>query len=109
MEIEQALTLVDDSAVPTCGMLPSSYSDDMARAAAAADQASRTDAFGSYHSEQTENTRSAQQAALACFSTYLAAAGVQCTAASLYEDAEAWRGMSHGLLKGFRPWMLQQG
>jgi integrase len=109
MEIEQALTLVDDAAVPVTEILPGSYGDDLVSAASAADQASRTDAFARYHSERTENTRSAQKAALACFSTYLAAAGVQRTAAALYGDAEAWRGMSHGLLKGFRQWMLQQG
>src|SRR5260370_29377869 len=109
METEKALTRIDDAAIPTVEVTSGFYSDDLARAAAAADRASRTDAFASYHAEQTENTRVAQQAALACFSTYLAAAGVQRTAAALYEDALAWRGMSHGLLKGFRQWMLQQG
>ncbi len=109
MEIEKALTRIDGAAIPTVEVIPSPYGNDLARAAAAADQASRTDAFASYHAEQTENTRAAQQTALACFSTYLAAAGVQRQAFSLYEDVEAWRGMSHGLLKGFRQWILQQG
>jgi len=109
METEKALTRNDDAAITTIEVTPGFYGDDLALAAAAADQASRTDAFASYHAEQTENTHAAQQAALACFSTYLTAAGVQRQAAALYEDAEAWRGMSHGLLKGFRQWMLQQG
>ena len=87
----------------------SRYGDDLARAGLAADHASQTDAFAAYHAEQTTNTLDAQQAALACFSTYLEAAGVQRQTAALYDDAEAWRGMSHGLLKGFRQWMLQQG
>ena len=109
METEQALTRTDDAAITTAVVTPCFYGNDLAHAAVAADQASQTDAFASYHAEQTENTRAAQQAALQCFSAYLAAAGVQRQAEDLYEDAEAWRGMSHGLLKGFRQWMLQQG
>jgi integrase len=109
METEQALRRTDVIEIIPIEVIPGSYGDDLARAAAAANQASRTDAFAGYHAEQTENTRATQQASIQCFSTYLAAAGVQRTAAALYEDAEAWRGMSHGLLKGFRQWMLQQG
>jgi len=109
METEQAPRCTDVIEITPIEVIPGSYGDDLARAAAAANQASRTDAFASYHAEQTANTLDAQQAALHCFSTYLEAAGVQRTAAALYDDAEAWRGMSHGLLKGFRQWMLQQG
>ena len=47
--------------------------------------------------------------ALKCFSTYLAQAGIERQAEDLYQDAEAWRGMSAGLLKGFRKWLLEQG
>lgn len=46
---------------------------------------------------------------LKCFSTYLAEAGIKREADDLYQDAEAWRGMSVGLLKGFRTWLLEQG
>ncbi len=89
--------------------LRSRYSDDLALAGQAADHASRTDTFAEYHTEQTDNTRAAQLDALKCFSTYLAAAGIQRQAEDLYQDAEAWRGMSAGLLKGFRQWLLEQG
>jgi integrase len=108
METGKALTRTDIAAIPIVEV-PPSYGDDLVRAAAAANKASRTEAFAVYHAEQTENTRTAQQATLRCFSIYLAVAGVQRTAAALYDDAEAWQGMSHGLLKGFRQWMLQQG
>src|SRR5258708_23830903 len=108
MTDETALTIITD-APPSQERGGSRYGDDLGLAGLAADHASHTDAFASYHAEQTENTRAAQQAALACFSTYLAAAGVQRQASALYKDAEAWRGMSHGLLKRFRQWMLQQG
>jgi integrase len=85
------------------------YGDDLAQAGLAADHASRTDAFASYHAEQTDNTRAAQKDALKCFSTYLAAAHIQREADDLYQDADAWAGMSAGLLKGFRAWLLEEG
>src|SRR5207248_1705162 len=109
METEKALTRVDDTAIPAIEVIPGSYGDDLARAGLAADWASRTDAFAEYHAEQTDNTRAAQLDALKCFSTYLAAAHIQRQADDLYQDAEAWRGMSVGLLKGFRKWLLEQG
>src|SRR5450755_2375924 len=87
----------------------SRYGDDLARAGVAADDASRTDAFAEYHAEQTDNTRAAQRDALKCFLTYLAQAGIERQADDLYQDAEAWRGISAGLLKGFRKWLLEQG
>jgi integrase len=87
----------------------SRYGDDLARAGLAADHASRRDAFAEYHAQQTANTRAAQLDALKCFSAYLAAAGIEREAEDLYQDAEAWQGMSAGLLKGFRKWLLEQG
>lgn len=92
-------------------MLPlmSRYSDDLALAGLAADHASRRDAFAEYHAEQTDNTRAAQRDALKCFSIYLAEAGIRREVEDLYHDVEAWRGMSAGLLKGFRKWLLEQG
>src|SRR6266700_7163735 len=102
-------TLVPADAT-TIVLLPRSrYDDDLARAGLAADHASRGDAFAQYHAEQTENTRAAQLDALKCFSTYLAQAGIERAVLDLYHDAEAWRGMSAGLLKGFRAWLLEQG
>jgi len=106
----------DTLAITTMGEIPliiegprSRYGDDLARAGLAADHASRSDAFAEYHAEQTDNTRAAQRDALKCFSTYLAAAHIQRQAEDLYHDAEAWAGMSAGLLKGFRTWLLEQG
>src|SRR5713101_6355340 len=84
----------------------SRYGDDLALAGLAADQASQADTFASYHAEQTDNTRAAQRDALKCFATYLAAAGIRRQAEDLYQDAAAWSGMTAGLLKGFRQWLL---
>src|SRR5712691_1569909 len=103
-----ALTIITDAPL-SIERKRSHYGDDLARAGLAADHASRSDAFAEYHAEQTDNTRAAQRDALKCFSTYLAAAGIQRGAEDLYHDAEAWRGMSAGMLKGFRKWLLEQG
>src|SRR5712691_8931276 len=103
-----ALTIITEAPL-SIEKVRSRYGDDLALAGLAADHASRTDAFAEYHAEQSDNTRAAQRDALKCFSTYLAAAGIQRRAEDLYQDAEAWRGMSAGLLKGFRKWLLEQG
>jgi len=103
-----ALTIVQEIPL-TIERARTRYGDDLARAGLAADHASQTDAFAEYHAEQTDNTRAAQRDALKCFSTYLGQADIQREAQDLYHDAEAWRGMSAGLLKGFRKWLLEQG
>src|SRR5450755_4719461 len=103
-----ALTIITDAPI-SLEKVRSRYGDDLAMAGLAADHASRTDAFAEYHAEQTDNTRAAQRDALKCFSTYLAQAGIERQGEDLYHDAEAWRGISAGLLKGFRKWLLEQG
>jgi integrase len=107
MTDETAITIYTGGIVPY-QELPR-YDDDLARAAQVADELSKEDAFKEYHATCSDNSRRAQHDALALFSTYLAEAGVTRSADDLYSDAEAWRGMSHGLLKGFRAWLLKQG
>ena len=103
-----ALTIITEAPL-SLEKVRSRYGDDLARAGLAADHASRSDAFAEYHAQQSDNTRAAQKDALTCFSAYLAEAGIRREALDLYHDAEAWRGMSAGLLKGFRAWLLEQG
>jgi integrase len=103
-----ALTIITEAPL-ALEKVRSRYGDDLARAGLAADHASRRDAFAEYHAQQSDNTRAAQLDALKCFSTYLAQAGIEREVLDLYEDAGAWRGMSAGLLKGFRTWLLEQG
>lgn len=103
----KALTIIDAEVVEY--QEPGRYDDALARAALVADELSKEDAFAEYHANCTENTHQAQREGLALFSKYLAAAGVTRAPDALYSDAEAWRGMSHGLLKGFRAWMLKEG
>ncbi len=106
-----ALTVSTDPAISSPSLIDegTGYGDDLARAGLVADQVSRTHPFVEYHAQLADNSRSASRDALTCFSAYLAAAGITRQVDDLYQDAEAWRGMSAGLLKGFRAWLLEQG
>jgi integrase len=105
---DDALTVTPVREIPLT-IVGTRYGDDLARAGLAADHASWRDAFAEYHAQQSDNTRAAQLDALKCFSTYLAEAGIRRQVPDLYQDAEAWAGMSAGLLKGFRAWLLEKG
>ena len=87
----------------------SPYADDLARAGLLADAAMQADTFADYHATCTHNTSIAHRDTLRIFSTYLAHLGVVRTPEDLYHDAEAWRGLSKGLVLNFRTWLLEQG
>ena len=80
----------------------------MHKSGKAADLFARLQVFGDYQKQCTQNTHRRQRNDLALFNTYLAQAGVQRAAEDLYRDAEAWRGISYGHLKGFRTWLLNE-
>ncbi len=63
--------------------------------------------FANYRDRKAHNTLDRQAHDLARFAEYLAAAGVQ--AGDLSQDAEAWRGVTWGLVEGFVKWQIQQG
>lgn len=107
MNEETALTIIEGELVPSAEM--GQYDDLLARAAIFADAASKEDTFTVYHAACSENTTIAQQQALQLFSTFLEEAGVPRSVESLYTDAEAWRGMSEGLVKSFRAWLVKAG
>lgn len=65
------------------------------------------DVFRDYLSRKSDNTLRSHAASLGRFAEFLAITGVH--AGDLQHDPEAWRGMTHGLVKGFRNWMLSQG
>jgi integrase len=111
MNDETAITIyqgIDQAPVTSSGVLRS-YDDSMAQAGMVADRLSQEDTFKVYHQTLTANSREAQLDALQLFSTFLAEAGVSRSAADLYRDAQAWRGMSEGLAKGFRQWLVNAG
>ncbi len=87
-----------------------SYDDDLARIGAIANQYTQAaDTFKLYHAACSSNSILAQKDALKLFSTFLLKAGVSRTVEALYGDAEAWRGMTEGLVKAFRSWLLTGG
>ncbi|MCD4685957.1 MAG: site-specific integrase [Anaerolineae bacterium] len=67
----------------------------------------RAGAFDDYLSRKADNTLRRQRADLQRFADFLAHVGV--TAGDLQHDADAWQGITHGLVEGFRNWMIQQG
>lgn len=68
--------------------------------------------FADYRSRKSDNTLKAQHVDLAAWAQYLSAAtnGAHAPAVKMLEtDAEAWRGVTWGLVSGFVQWLLQQG
>lgn len=88
---------------------PGQYDDRLAVIGQIADRFAVSDAFAGARAVWTANTQKRYMNDLELFSTYLAGAQIQRPAQVLFHDAEAWRGMSFGLLKGFKSWLEQQG
>jgi integrase len=66
--------------------------------------------FGDYRVRKSRNSLRAQYADLQTFVAYLAAAGVDGpTADALQQQPAAWRGVTHGLIRGFVAWLLGRG
>jgi integrase len=80
----------------------------LVRAGQAADSAAAARLFAAYRSRRAEETVRRQDADLACFVSYLAAAGVSITG-DISSDASAWSGVTWGLVSGFVQWQVQQG
>jgi integrase len=79
----------------------------MVAAGQVANEYAAQDAFADYLSRKAENTIRSHAASLARFGEYLAAVGV--TAGDLQYVPETWQGVTHGLVKGFRNWMVMEG
>jgi integrase len=66
-------------------------------------------AFDDYLGRKADNTRRRQRHDLANFAQYLAAVKINRTADELQSNPEAWRGMTWGMVAGYREWMKSQG
>jgi integrase len=64
-------------------------------------------AFAGYLARKAANTLRRQAADLSRFASYLAEVGL--TAGDLQHDAQAWQGVTWGLVEGFRNWMVREG
>lgn len=85
------------------------YGNDLAFVGEIANQYAQSDAFAEATKLWTLNTKRRYMRNLELFSDYLAIVGIVRTPETFFNEAEAWRGMSFGLLKGFRIWLEQQG
>lgn len=95
--------------LPTSPDSSLSYDEDLALAGAVADAIAAQDRFQIYHETISANTQRRQHCELDAFSRYLAEVGVNRSASQLYDDVNAWRGMTAGLLQGFVHWQVQAG
>jgi integrase len=86
-----------------------SYDDHLALAGQVADRFAQSDAFAEAQAIWTVNTRRRYLNDLELFSAYLESAHIERPAEALFNDAQAWRGMTFGLLKGFKLWLEQSG
>ena len=85
------------------------YDDHLELAGRIANQLALSDTFAEAHAIWTLNTQRRYVNDLKLFSDYLRSADINRSAEALFNDAEAWRGMSFGLLKGFKIWLEQCG
>jgi integrase len=73
----------------------------------AANDAAARSVFSDYRSRKAANTLRAQAHALGAFGGFLASAGVEVDGLGIHP--EAWRGVTWGLVEGFRNWGVRQG
>lgn len=74
----------------------------------AANAAAARHTFSNYRARIAANTLRRQDADLALFARYLRVVGIE-TGNDYAILPDAWRGMTYGLVEGFREWMLDQG
>lgn len=77
------------------------------RAGKAANKAAAHSKFTDYHSRKSDNTLKRQKNDLAAFEAFLKEFGAP--SIHLYEDPEAWHGVTWGLVAGFQRWQLAAG
>lgn len=79
----------------------------MHRAGQAANDAAARVAFDDHVARKANNTIRRKMADLALFETFLQVAGVP--ASGLFDNPDAWRGVTWGLVESFKAWQLKQG
>jgi len=80
--------------------------DVMTQAGQAANKAAANIAFDDHTARKANNTIRRKVADLALFESFLRSAGVP--ASGLFDNPQAWRGVTWGLVETFKVWMLKQ-
>jgi integrase len=81
--------------------------DSMHQAGQAANEAAARVAFDDHIVRKATNTIRRKMADLALFEQFLNSAGVP--ASALFDNPQAWRGVTWGLVEGFKVWQLRNG
>jgi integrase len=74
-----------------------------------ANQVAARHVFTDYIERKSPNTLRRQAADLGLFADFLITAGISRSAEALQRSADAWEGITWGLVETFKRWMLQQG
>ena len=85
------------------------HGDDLAQAGLIADHYANQDVLTDYQKTTSANTKRRQKSEMRAFSRYLAAANVSRSGEALSTDITSWRGITSGILKGYKNWQLHQG
>lgn len=95
MNDKTALTPITQSSLAIAGQVANEYA--------------AQNAFSNYQGRIAANTLRRQKNDLDSFSAYLKEAGVDTDAQDFLTNPEAWQDITHGLVDGFRRWLLQNG
>ena len=96
-------TLLPEEEQPWQPLLPG----ELAQAAEAANEAAARHRFDDYRMRRAEQTLRRQQADLALFREFFAAMGLD--AGDFYEEPQAWKDITWGLVEAFVKWQMKQG
>ncbi len=101
--------MTDQKAITTqTDRAPLAFVNDMMKQAGKiANKAAARQTFADHTARKSDNTIRRKIADLALFETFLNSANIP--ARDLYNDPQAWRGVTWGIVKAFTAWMLSQG
>ncbi len=83
--------------------------DAMLRAGQIANDYAQSTVFSDYHIRRSDNTLRRQLGDLRLFALFLNNAGLRLNGDTLQISPEAWRGVTWGIIEGFKRWMLTEG
>lgn len=116
MSEDQSLVFSDDNRkAHDDALVEFDFSERMRTAGQIANEYAQSGAFFDYNSRKSNNTLSAHRASLKRFAEFLVHVGIidaesiDITAERLQNQSKQWRGVTHGLIIGFREWMKGEG
>lgn len=99
----------DDTNITIQDQVTLSDVDAMLRAGQIANDYAASTVFSDYHIRRSDNTLRRQLGDLRLFSQFLNYAGLRINGETMQVSPDAWRGMTWGIIEGFKRWMLSEG